>query len=324
MDKDLVPRISVILPAYNAEAYIRESIESILAQTFTDFEFLIINNASTDRTVEIIESYKDPRIKLITNPTNLGLIGSLNVGLKAARGKYIARMDHDDRAEPTRFEKEYTYLESHPDIAIVGTWSNIMDSNGKFIRIHKNPLLNNVIKYELMFGNNLTHPSIMMRREIILKEGGYDPEWVNTEDYNLYSRIIRKYPLANIPEPLLNYRVHGASLTGESASQAIMHKNTKRMIRNNVGYYLPISDEEENLITQVLIARLPNPTLKLRDVLKANKLYKRIHHSFLSKEQSNLSREEYKEIESRFKARRDLMFKKYLVGKYHLITGKHA
>ncbi len=324
MDKDLVPAISVILPAYNAEAYIKGSIESILAQTFKDFEFIIINNASTDRTVEIVESFKDPRIKLITNPSNLGLIGSLNVGLKAARAKYVARMDHDDIAFPERLQKEYEYLEAHPEIVIVGTWSNIMDSQGSFIRLHRNPILNGVIKYELMFSNSLTHPSIMMRREIILKEGGYDPEWVNTEDYNLYSRIIRKYKLANIPEPLLNYRVHGASLTGESSSQAIMHANTKKMIRNNIGNYFPITDNDENLITQVLIARHPNPKLKLKDVLAASKLYSKIHAAFLQKEKLSLTSEEVQEIQSRYSGRRKLMFKKYLVGKYHLLTRKHV
>lgn len=324
MDSNVAPTVSVVLPAYNAEKYLKESIDSILAQTYTDFELLVINNASTDGTRALVESYTDPRVKLINNPSNLGLIGSLNVGLKAARGKYIARMDHDDRSLPERFQKEIDFLEKHPEVAIVGTWSNIMDSNGKFIRLHRNATRSNVIKYELMYGNSLTHPSLMMRRKEILELGGYDPKWVNTEDYELYSRAIRKYRLANIPEPLIFYRVHGASLTQEAESQAVMHENTKQMIFDNISYYLPITSEEHRLVTQVLIARFPNKKQKLSEGLAAHRLHKRIYQAFIAKEKNNLDGEDRSELHSRYIARRNLMFRKYLAGKYHLITRKNG
>lgn len=322
MDTALIPTISVVLPVYNAEKYIRKSLESILAQTFTDFEILLVDNASTDSTIEILKSYTDPRIRIIINPSNLGLIASLNIGLNSARGKYIARMDHDDIALPERFQKEYDFLESHQDIVLVGTWSNIMDSNENFIRIHKNPLQNNVIKYELMFGNTITHPSIMMRRDIVNAVGGYDSAWINTEDYNLYSRLIRNHKLANIGEPLINYRVHGASLTNEASSQVVMHENTKKMIRLNISNYIPLSDTEHWLITQVLIKRYPDPKVKLSNIIKAYALHKKIYHAYIAQEK--LEDEDMRQIHKRYVARRNLMFKTYLIGKYHLLTKKHA
>ncbi len=324
MNASLTPAISVILPAYNAEKYIRESLESILSQTFSDFEFIIINNGSTDSTVSIVQSYSDPRIKLINNSENLGLIASLNLGLQAARGKYIARMDHDDISYPTRFEKEHAYLESHPDIVIVGTWSTIIDPSGNVIKIHKNSLRHNVIKYELLFGNSITHPSIMMRRKEILELGGYDPQWINTEDYNLYSRAVKKYELTNLPEPLLYYRVHGGSLTGSPDSQAIIHENTKKMIRKNISYYIPVTDEDHHLITQVLTARHPNPKLKFAHVWTAHQLHKKLYRAFLAKESAMLDKEDRQEIKGRYAARRKLLFTKYLVGKYHLLTRKQV
>lgn len=324
MDKDLEPQISVIMPVYNGEAYVAEAIESILGQTFTDFEFLVIDNASTDGSATIIKSFNDPRIKVISNPVNLGLIGSLNVGLQAARGKYVARMDHDDIALPERFQKEYDFLETHPEVAIVGTWSRIINSDGVYIKTHRNPLRSNVIKYELLFGNTITHPSIMMRRKEILALGGYDPQWVHTEDYNLYSRAVRKYQLANIGETLLNYRMHGTSLTGSPDSQAIIHGNTKKMIRENISFYLPLSDEDHRLITEVLIARHPNPKLTFHEVLVAHRLHKKIYEAFLLKEGGMLDTQDRHELRGRYTGRRNLLFKKYLVGKYHLITRAHA
>ena len=324
MDQDLIPAISVIMPVYNGEAYVGKAIESILSQTFTDFEFLIIDNASADRTSEVIAAFKDPRIRIIKNPVNLGLIGSLNVGLQVARGKYVARMDHDDIAYPERFQKEYDFLDAHPEITIVGTWSTLINPEGKEMKDHRNALRSNVIKYELLWGNSLTHPSLLMRRKEIVELGGYDPLWVHTEDFNLYSRAIKKYKLANIPEPLLYYRVHGSSLTGSADSQAIIHENTKKMIRENISYYIPITDEEHRLVTQVLIARLPNPKQQLKDVLAAHSLHKKIYQAFIQKEAPALDSQDRGEVAGRYTARRNLMFKKYLVGKYHLFTKKHA
>ncbi len=324
MDKNIVPDISIVMPVYNGLPYLPQAIESILSQTFINFEFIIINDASKDRSLEVIRSYSDPRIKIIDNPKNLHLISSLNIGLRAAQGKYVARMDQDDISFPERLNKQYDFLQSHPDVILVGTWSNIMNSVEKFIKVHKNPLRSNVLKYELMFGNTITHPSIMFRKEAIQNIGGYGVEWINTEDYNLYSRLIRSHKLANIGEPLINYRVHKTSLTNEKSSQVVMHENTKKIIRENISHYITLSDSDHQLITQVLIARHADSKLPLSLMMRAQHLHREIYLSFLQKESAHLDTRDKKEIRVRYIARRNLLFKKYLVGKYHLLTHKNA
>ncbi len=127
------PKVSVIMSVYNGDKYLREAIESILNQTFTDFEFIIVNDGSTDNSLEIIESYDDERIKTINNKKNIGLTKSLNKALKFAKGKYIARQDADDVSLPNRFEKQVEYLDSHPEVALVGTSVYLIDENGKII-----------------------------------------------------------------------------------------------------------------------------------------------------------------------------------------------
>ncbi len=322
MDKDLIPEVSIIMPVYNGSKYVAKAIESILGQTFTNFEFLIIDNASEDNTLEIISSFKDPRIKLIKNPRNLHLIKSLNIGLEISRGKYVARMDHDDISLPRRLEVEHNFLEQHPTVAIVGTWSIIIDGNDTPIKIHKNPTGSNVIKYELLFGNTTTHPSIMMRKDIIIEAKGYDEKWLNTEDYNLYSRVIQSHEIANIPEPLLYYRTHGSSLTGAASSQSIIRENTFRMMKENIQRYFSMTEREYHLVTRVLINRIPDPSISIHDILETLKLYKKIHRAFLDKEGSRLSSEDRRLINQRYRGRRDLMFKKYLIAHYHRLTGK--
>jgi glycosyltransferase involved in cell wall biosynthesis len=323
MDKPLNPEISIIMPVYNGMPHLPAAIKSLLHQTYRNFELIIINDGSTDNSLDTIRSFSDGRIHIIDNPKNLHLIASLNIGLEAARGPYIARMDQDDISMPDRLQKEFDFLETHPEVVIVGTWSKLIDSEGKEIGIHKNPLRNNLIKYDLLFGNTVTHPSVMMRRKEIMEIGGYDPAWVNTEDYNLYSRVIKKYCIANIGEPLLHYRVHGASLTGLADSQAIIHENTKKMIYENISYYFPLSEEERRLVNEMIVARNPNPNAKLKDVLRARKLHAKIYHAFLAKENSSLDEEDRQELGARYAARNKLMSTKYLVGKYHKLF-KHA
>ena len=132
------PQISVVMPAYNAEKYITEAIDSILFQTFKDFEFIIINDASTDSTKDIIESYKDPRIKLVNNEQNKGVAKSLNIGISVACGKYIARMDADDIALPERFQKQFDFMEQHPNIDVCGSWAKKTGNENEIIN---NPVL---------------------------------------------------------------------------------------------------------------------------------------------------------------------------------------
>ncbi len=160
MDQDIKPSISVILPVYNADRYLRAAIQSILDQTLSNFELIIINDGSIDNSKAIVESFIDPRIIFIENPKNLGLIATLNKGLTLAKSNLVARMDADDIAFPERLQIQFDFLTQHPEVTLVGTWSDIINEKGVHCKIHKNPLTHTAIMYELMFGNTITHPSI--------------------------------------------------------------------------------------------------------------------------------------------------------------------
>ena len=198
------PKISVLMPVYNAEAFIAESIQSILDQTESDFELYIIDDCSTDNSLQIIERFQDPRIILHKKKRNSGYTESLNWGIDQAQGKYIARMDADDISLPHRFEKQVCFLEQYQQIAICGTDAIVEGSNLKF----NYPIEPKAIGAHLLLGSSLIHPSIMVRTEIF-KEYKYDISREPAEDYDLFTRLVaRGIQLANLEEPLLIYRVH--------------------------------------------------------------------------------------------------------------------
>lgn len=314
MAKNIVPKVSVLMPVYNCEKYLRQALDSILAQTFKDFELIIINDGSSDSTVEILKEYSDKRIRLINNPKNLGLIKTLNIGLKIARAKYVARMDADDISFPERLQVEYDYLKKNKHVVVIGSWSQIIDSKGNNLKIHKNPTEYQGMKYELMFGNTMTHPSIMMKKHIIIKEGGYSDLFNHTEDFNLYSRLIHKHVLKNLGRPLIYYRQHEESVTWTNSSQEILRENTYKIMRQNISYYTPITDHEHWLITKVLTVRHPDSNLRLKDVIDAYLLHRRIYKAFKNKEE--LDSNDISVVRHLYKGHNKLMITKYLIGKY--------
>lgn len=197
------PQISVVMPAYNAEKYITEAIDSILFQTFKDFEFIIINDASTDSTKEIVESFNDPRIILINNEQNKGVAKSLNIGISAAKGKYIARMDADDIALPERFQKQFDFMEQHPNIDVCGSWAKKTGNENEIIN---NPVSYEDIKDALFFSCSMSHSTIVFKKSLNFQ---YSSEFPRAEDYDLWCKKINDLKFVNIPEVLLLYRVHG-------------------------------------------------------------------------------------------------------------------
>lgn len=207
-----MPKVSVIMPAYNAEKYIAEAIDSILCQTFRDFEFIILNDCSKDRTEEIILSYKDDRIVYLKNEQNMGVAATLNKGLAAAKGEYIARMDADDISMPERFERQVNYLDANENTVVLGTLVQIFDEQGN-TRQGGYQASPEQMKIDLLFDSALAHPSVMMRRDVILTLGGYDREYEGMEDYELWCRVAAEYDIAIYPELLLRYRIHSAQVT---------------------------------------------------------------------------------------------------------------
>jgi len=211
--------VSVILPVYNCPAYIGAAIKSILDQTFENFEFIIIDDGSTDSTPEIIQTFTDPRI-LFFRQENQGLAATLNRGIELSRGKYIARQDQDDISLPERLAKQVKYLDSYPECAMVGTWAEIYREEKKTKKAYRHPSDNVILQYELLFNNLFVHSSMMLRKSILEQIGVYstDRERQPPEDYELWSRIAHKYEIANIPEILHIYREipHSMSRTGHS------------------------------------------------------------------------------------------------------------
>jgi glycosyltransferase involved in cell wall biosynthesis len=203
----MTPKISVILPVYNAQTYLQESIQSILSQSFSDFELIIINDGSTDQSLEIIQSYTDDRIKLI-NQSNAGLPISLNRAIAIAKGQYLARQDADDISLPTRLAEQTAYLDEHPTCALLGSWAKILVDNTPTDRALQHPYKNGDIQLKLLFFNCFVHSSVMIRKSALEKSGLYpeEREKFPPEDYDLWLRIAKDFEVANIPKALLQYR----------------------------------------------------------------------------------------------------------------------
>lgn len=208
-----MPKISVVMSVYNGEKYLQEAIESILTQTYSDFEFIIIDDCSTDDSVKIIESYDDRRIRLIRNKHNLRLPASLNKGIKMATGKYIARMDADDISMPDRFDKQVAYMETHSEVVAAGGSFQAIDENGNNLYIHHSAVGEKLAKYCLM-PSPMAHPTVMMRRDVIVANNlFYDEQYSSAQDYDLWQRINKKFKIDNLPDILLRYRIQSNSIS---------------------------------------------------------------------------------------------------------------
>ena len=199
------PIITVLIPTYNCEQYIQEAVQSILDQTYTNFECIIIDDCSTDGTVDIIKTFNDPRINLIIKPKNSGYTNSLNYGLTIAKGKYIARMDGDDISLPNRFEKQIEVLEQDKDIIVCGSIFRIIDSE----TIITAPEKHEDIKLALLKDSCIGHPTAMIRKSVLDKHQiFYDTNFEPAEDYDLWVKLSKLGKLHNLQEVLFLYRVH--------------------------------------------------------------------------------------------------------------------
>jgi len=207
------PQISVVMSVFNGASHLEEAITSILQQTFANFELIIVNDASTDATGDILEKFDDCRIRVITNPNNLGLTRSLNIGMAAARGKYIARMDADDLSLPHRLERQWQFLESHPDYALVGSSYYRIDEQGEIRALIQVLTEDADIRAGLTQQNWFGHGSVMMRREAVEQVGGYDEDFTYAQDYDLWLRMSEHVKIANLEEPLYCWRVSASGIS---------------------------------------------------------------------------------------------------------------
>ena len=298
------PSISVLMPVRNAETFLKEAVDSILGQTFTDFEFIIIDDASTDRSPEIIRSYTDSRIKFIQNKSNQGNHISRNIGLEKACGKYIAAMDADDRALPERLLTQYHYMEQHPDVLACGCLFYVNST------IISKPLNDRDIRIALLHDNCFLHPSLFIRTEVMQAIGGYDKEYRYSADYDFVCRISLLGKITNLPDVLTEYRMHKEQI---SQKHTDMQKHYADRIRNNyreeimkrmppVSIVIPLrieSTEREANLHCVLQYLLRSPFVYI-DLLEADKErhfffthHERIRYRFVHDEEPVFYRTHY-------------------------------
>lgn len=244
------PLISVLMPVYNGEKFLREAIESILQQTFTDFEFLIINDGSADRSEDIILSYSDKRIHYIKNDSNLGLIATLNKGVDACIGTYIARMDADDISLPFRFQKQIEFMNTNSDVGVVGSdYVSFSETNErKLTAIHNK----NAVKATLLFASCLCHPSVMIRRTILVESGlRFSDDKKHAEDFDLWTRLSKYTHLANVNDVLFRYRDHPMQVSNKHSDIQLVNSNR---VRENYLKALGFEFTSEELSTHNLIS----------------------------------------------------------------------
>jgi glycosyltransferase involved in cell wall biosynthesis len=211
------PAVTVLMPVYNSEAYLEEAIASILGQTYTDFEFLIINDGSTDRSASMIESYADRRLRVIHKSKNQGLIATLNEGLAESRGRYIVRMDGDDISLPDRIARQVAYMEAHPDVGLCGTWFEDFGAGmpSRTIRYSES---DTEIRIRHLYQTHVAHPTAIIRKSVLTKHNlQFDPDYVHGEDYHFWVCMSRFCKISNIREVLVRKRDHPGNVSNRFA-----------------------------------------------------------------------------------------------------------
>lgn len=247
MQDRTVPIVSVVMPVYNGEKYLREAIDSILGQTLGDFEFIIVNDGSTDATKDIILSYDDPRIVYLENEKNSGICVTLNKGLDAARGRYIARMDSDDISLPERFAYQVAYMDSHPEVGVLGTDVEVF-GDGIEPYVFTQSYMSDMCSAGLLFNSCFAHPTVFIRSELLrLNNLCYEDEYRGLEDLRLWWSIAKISKLANLPVPLLRYRKHGAQETKNPRPEKILQSNIFRTERFE-SFGIILHNEEKSIL----------------------------------------------------------------------------
>lgn len=260
------PLISVAMPVYNGEKYLAEAIDSVLEQTFTDFEFIIIDDGSTDNSLQVLQDYqkRDARIRLIVRE-NRGLSTTLNDIIELAQGKWIARMDQDDIALLHRFERQLQWVEK-TGADICGSWVQFFGTSDK--RILKHATTDEAIKMELLFGSPFAHPTVMMKTELVRKLR-YDSFWDKAEDYELWVRAAcAGWKMTNVPEILLNYRQHDAQIsTASSLKQQELTQKIRRRYWVFVGDSLELKNEWIDEVLKLRESSPPKPNMDTVDAI---------------------------------------------------------
>jgi hypothetical protein len=280
MDSPAQPQISVILPVYNSEKYLVEAVESILGQTFTDFELIAIDDCSTDNSPTILESFrqKDKRLIVERHAENQGVTAALNSGLALARGIYIARMDADDISLPDRFEKQVAFLEKHPEIDILGSAVQLVDEFGANIGMLSAPLDDLAIQWASLFSAAFMHATIMLRHSVLIEHNiQYRASRDQAQDFDLFTQLLKFACGANLAEPLYLYRIHSASVTSQYSRDNLSRKSM--LIHANLQRRFPDLGITPDQVTLVSSALLGKPS-RLEKRVEAADIYLRVWQAF--------------------------------------------
>ena len=227
------PAISVVMPVHNGERFLEQAIDSILGQSHTDLELIAVDDGSSDGTAAILaeRASRDPRLRVLRLERNLGVTGALNEGCRLARAGFIARMDADDVSLPARLETQLSYLRSHPEVAVVGSWVQRIDERGTAGAVQRYPADPAMVAWSMTFFNSLAHPTVMMRREALRMDEVYTSEYPRAEDYALFAGLTRTTTLANIPQVLLHYRMW----SGNSSRNSEQERQAIRVVCDHAG-----------------------------------------------------------------------------------------
>ena len=241
------------MSTYNGEKFLVPAISSLLNQTVGNFELVVVDDCSTDRTVEILKNFEDERLVVLQNSSNLGIAASLNRALQAARGEFIAVQDHDDISLPTRFEEQVRFLHTHPDVVLVGSPAWVIDENDARKGLWRVPFDDIELRWHLLLNEPFLHTGIMMRRHALENVGGYstDQQYRFAEDYELISRIAATYPVANLREPIVSWREHDRSASQRNRSQ--QEQAVFRISLRNMRMICPSVDTAMRRSIQILL-----------------------------------------------------------------------
>ena len=278
------PKISVLMAVFNAEKYLRQAMESILTQTCIDFEFIIVDDASTDNSSKIINSYDDKRIRVINNQANIGLTKSLNIGIKHAQGDYIARQDADDISLPNRLKAQLRHFQHYPETALLGTSAYGIDADGKIqgeIIVMADP------RTRLSERNRFCHGSTMFKTQIVRELGGYNELFKYCQDYELWLRIAQYHNVRNLTEILYKQRFHPESVQFKKRHEAVLYRYLAvRLARNDL-------DAEALKLIKVKGIECLYPHLNNREKLFVNKVAAYMH---MKNNNPHLARQEYRKV----------------------------
>jgi len=273
------PKITVLMTVYNGEQYLKQTVSSILKQTYLDFEFLIIDDTSTDSSMDILNFFQDSRIRIVCNEQNMGQTRSLNKGLQLAKGKYIARMDADDLAYPHWLENQITFIENNPEYVVVSANAVIINSKGDTVKILNSPQPFEEVVLKSLIACQINHVGSLYQKNIILEHGGYDESFTIAEDYDLWSKLIRA------GKKLTRTSAVSIAIRFHDQSTSIIEKGNKtdlieisRIMRDNIRYLTgkEISEGQGHLLWH-LIYKID--ALNLSEFRKANRLWKNIYDS---------------------------------------------